>query len=118
MNVGELVGPFLEVRVGGDLSEDDPSDLVAPKRFKADITGGALCLSVGGGDGVTSAANIARGCVPLPIKGEGVFYGVYLGPRLRIGQNLNGGGVRQLVHPRTRHHAPALLLPMQVQDAR
>ena len=51
VNVGELVGPFLEVRVGGDLSEDDPSDLVAPKRFKADITGGALCLSVGSATG-------------------------------------------------------------------
>lgn len=33
-------------------------------------------------------------CAPLPITGVGVFDGVYLDERLRIGQNLNGGGAR------------------------
>ena len=86
-NVGELLGSALEVRVSGGLSEEDPADLTAPKRFNVDITRGQLCL-LGGSD-------LAGGvCAPLPIKGEGVFDGVYLGKRLRIGQNLNGGGAR------------------------
>ena len=33
-------------------------------------------------------------CLPLPIRGEGIFDSVYLGKRLRIGQNINGGGAR------------------------
>eukprot|EP00320_Phaeocystis_rex_P009438 CAMPEP_0119064308 /NCGR_PEP_ID=MMETSP1178-20130426/7429_1 /TAXON_ID=33656 /ORGANISM="unid sp, Strain CCMP2000" /LENGTH=225 /DNA_ID=CAMNT_0007045745 /DNA_START=26 /DNA_END=703 /DNA_ORIENTATION=- len=86
-NVGELLGRALEVRVSGSLTEADPADLTAPKRFKADITRGQLCL-LGGGDLSAGA------CAPLPITGEGVFDGVYLGKRLRIGQNLNGGGAR------------------------
>ena len=35
-----------------------------------------------------------RLCLPLPIQGEGLFDGQYLGERLRVGQNLNGGGAR------------------------
>eukprot|EP00967_Tisochrysis_lutea_P114274 scaffold181972_cov33-Tisochrysis_lutea.AAC.2 len=58
----------------------------APKRFRADITGGGLCV---GGDVDTGGI-----CAPLPITGVGVFDGVYLDERLRIGQNLNGGGAR------------------------
>ena len=54
----------------------------SPKRFEADITRGALCVGAG------------PACAPLPIRGEGVFDGLYLGSRLRIGQNLNGGGAR------------------------
>ena len=84
VNIGELAGPALEVRVSGGLSEDDPSDLTAPKRFRADITEGQLCL----------AGPLPAACAPLPIKGEGLFDGVYLGKRLRIGKNLNGGGAR------------------------
>ena len=80
-------GSCRAVGVSGSLSEEDPADLTAPKRFNVDITRGQLCL-FGGGD-------VAGGvCAPLPIKGEGVFDGVYLGKRLRIGQNLNGGGAR------------------------
>jgi len=30
----------------------------------------------------------------LPISGEGLFDGVYLDDRIRVGQNLNGGGAR------------------------
>jgi len=83
-NVGELLGPAVEVRVGGTLQEGDGTSLETPKRFRADIERGALCLG-----GSADAP-----CVPLPIKGEGLFDGVYLGERLRIGQNLNGGGAR------------------------
>ena len=83
-NVGELLGPALEVRVSGTLQEEDPSDLIAPKRFRADITQGQLC-AVGPGREL---------CLPLPIKGTGIFDGQYLDDRLRIGQNLNGGGAR------------------------
>jgi hypothetical protein len=92
INVGEVLGPALEVRVSGSLSEADPSDLIAPKRFKANIDQGALCASITMGS--SEKANIGRACLPLPIQGEGIFDGVYLGKRLRIGQNLNGGGVR------------------------
>jgi len=80
-NVGELLGRFLEVRVSGGLIEEDLNDVVAPKRFRANINKGELCA----GQAL---------CVPLPISGEGLFDGVYLGKRLRIGQNLNGGGAR------------------------
>lgn len=83
-NVGELLGPLLEVRVGGGLREEDGTSLRTPKRFRASIEGGAVCL--GGSE--------AAPCLPLPIAGEGLFDGVYLGERLRIGQNLNGGGAR------------------------
>ena len=81
-NVGELLGPALEVRVSGSLSEADPSVVRAPKRFRADIDKGEIC------------ATALSLCAPLPIKGEGIFDGVYLGKRMRIGQNLNGGGAR------------------------
>jgi hypothetical protein len=73
-----------QVRVSGSLSEDDLRDLTSPKRFRAEIDRGALCLG---------PADDAP-CVPLPISGVGLFDGVYLGRRLRIGQNLNGGGAR------------------------
>jgi hypothetical protein len=80
-NVGEVFGPALEVRVSGSLAEDDPSITRSPKRFRANIDRGQLCLG-------------GSLCAPLPISGEGIFDGVYLGKRLRIGQNLNGGGAR------------------------
>ena len=81
LNIGELLGPTLRVEVGGTLTEEDASVVRSPKRFRADITGGGLCLG-------------SLPCAPLPIKGVGLFEGVYLGRRLRIGQNLNGGGAR------------------------
>lgn len=83
-NVGELLGTMLEVRVGGSLKEMDENSLSTPKRFQANIEGGNLCLG----------AEEKSPCAPLPIRGEGLFDGVYLGKRLRIGQNLNGGGAR------------------------
>lgn len=81
-NVGELLGPAAAVLVSGGLREEDGATR-SPKRFRADIDSGRLCL--GGG---------TRACLPLPISGVGLFDGVYLGSRLRIGQNLNGGGAR------------------------
>ena len=81
LNIGELLGPTLRVEVSGTLTEEDASVVRSPKRFRADITGGGLCLG-------------SLPCAPLPIKGVGLFDGVYLGRRLRIGQNLNGGGAR------------------------
>lgn len=86
-NVGELLGSALEVRVSGSLSEDDLNDLTSPKRFRASINRGQICAD--------SRGDQSRGlCLPLPISGEGLFDGIYLGRRLRIGQNLNGGGAR------------------------
>ena len=92
VNVGELLGPAVEVRVAGSLSEEDLTDQRSPKRFKANINEGALCGSFTLGR--AEKANIGRLCAPLPISGEGIFDGVYLGSRIRIGQNLNGGGAR------------------------
>ena len=82
-NVGELLGPLLEVRVGGSLQEEDQSSFSTPKRFRANIDKGGLCI---GDEGDR--------CAPLPIRGEGIFDGIYLGERLRIGQNINGGGTK------------------------
>jgi len=82
-NVGELLGPLLVVRVSGILQEEDKGSSMTPKRFRANIDRGGLCL---GDEDVK--------CAPLPIRGEGIFDGVYLGERLRIGQNINGGGAR------------------------
>jgi len=81
-NVGELIGPLLEVTVAGSLREQDETSLSTPKRFRADIQKGHLCLG-----GAADAS-----CLPLPISGQGLFDGLYIGERLRIGQNLNGGG--------------------------
>jgi hypothetical protein len=63
------------------LTEADTTSLQVPKRFIANIFGGKLCA-------------FEDACVSLPISGEGLFDGVYLGERLRIGQNINGGGAR------------------------
>ena len=88
INIGELLGPAIRIVVSGSLSEEDESSLVIPKRFSADIYRGDLCI--GGNSLDDNNADIL--CVKLPISGVGVFNGVYLGERLRIGQSLNGGG--------------------------
>jgi hypothetical protein len=80
-NIGELFGPTLDVRVFGGLQEDDAGSTAVPKRFTAQIRGGQVCWN-------------GKEILPLPISGEGIFDGVYLGDRLRIGKNLNGGGAR------------------------
>ena len=79
-NVGEVLGPAVRVEVKGGLEELDSSVTRSPKRFRALIDDGALCAG--------------SACAPLPISGEGLFDGVYLDDRLRVGQNLNGGGAR------------------------
>ena len=38
-------------------------------------------------------------CAPLPIRGDGSFDALYVGPRVRVSQNVEGGGVRT-VHVR------------------
>ena len=81
-NVGELFGPNLFAKVEGNLSEvddDTTTRRVTPKRFRADIFGGALCYQ-------------QRTCIPFPIEGVGSFDVLYLGERVRLLQNINGGG--------------------------
>jgi len=82
-NIGELWGPLTSATVSGKLKEENPSRRNTPKRYKASIDHGSICLSTSN-----------KSCLPLPISGEGLFDGVYLGKRLRIGQNVNGGGAR------------------------
>ncbi|CAJ1950005.1 unnamed protein product [Cylindrotheca closterium] len=85
-NIGQVLGPWIDVKVSGMLQEEDPSSTRIPKRFQANINGGKLCVHAG--------SNTEGACVGLPIKGEGIFDSLYLGERLRIGQNINGGGAR------------------------
>ena len=75
-NIGQLLGPALQVSVQGSLRRAD-----VPKRFVAEINGGKIRWQ-------------QQACLGLPISGEGLFDSVYLGERLRIGQNINGGGAR------------------------
>ena len=78
------MGPEMEVRVGGTLREGDGTSPETPKTFVVGIKRGQLCIG----------RSTDTQWVPIPIRGEGLFDGVYLGERLRIGQNLNGGGAR------------------------
>ena len=101
-NVGQLLGPFLTVEVSGDVQQlktnNDvggemtslPPD-VTKKRYVANINGGKLCLS---SPSSSQPSNLNKACAKLPIHGEGIFDSIYVGPRLRIGQNINGGGAR------------------------
>jgi len=68
--------------VAGDSIDPDATTTKVPKRLQANIQGGALCASV----------TEKPVCAPLPISGVGLFDSVYLGDRLRIGQNVNGDG--------------------------
>jgi hypothetical protein len=80
INTGELFGPWAYVNVSGSLQEYDPITNQVPKRLRANIEAGKLCAR--------------QMCLDLPIRGEGLFDSLYLGERLRIGQNINGGGAR------------------------
>jgi hypothetical protein len=80
-NIGQVFGPNLAVHVYGSLQEDKTGSTDVPKRFKAQIQGGMVCWR-------------DREILTLPITGEGLFDGVFLGDRLRIGRNVNGGGAR------------------------
>lgn len=81
VNVGEIFGPSLAVRVFGDLAQVDPDSRSSPKRFAARINGGTLCWK-------------ETTCVDLPISGDGLFDILYLGGRIRVLQNIDGGGAR------------------------
>jgi hypothetical protein len=80
-NIGQVMGPWVDVRVSGELHEENPTTMASPKRFQADIQRGELCVQ-------------RIYCAPLPIEGQGLFDSVYVGERLRIGQNINGGRAR------------------------
>lgn len=92
-NIGQVLGSLAEVRVSGSLREVPSSAQVSSpssstttsttkRRFEATIEGGKICLG-------------ASCPIDLPmIQGKGVFDSLYLGDRLRIGQNINGGGAR------------------------
>lgn len=80
-NIGQILGPWADVTVSGTLEEKDSTSTRIPKEFQAAIQGGKLCLR-------------KSNCIGLPIQGEGIFDSLYLGERLRIGQNINGGGAR------------------------
>ena len=90
-NVGQVLGPLVEVRVMGSLERKNASqkEVVTPARFSATIQRGDMCFF---GSGTEDESR--QMCIPLPIFGVGLFDGLYVGRRLRIGQNLNGGGAR------------------------
>ena len=87
-NVGQILGPWVQVQVSGKIREAIPGDRRVPKRFVATIDRGALCAQS------SQKQKPQQLCLDLPISGEGIFDSVYLGRRLRIGQNINGGGAR------------------------
>ena len=97
-NVGQVLGSWADVRVSGSLREVSatnqplPNDQQPLRRFEASINGGKLCVN----GGSVPRNNESISCpIDLPmIRGEGIFDSVYLGDRLRIGQNINGGGAR------------------------
>jgi len=87
-NIGEVWGARAAVTVAGTLQEQNQSQVTTPKRYVARIQEGSLCYNN------PSKNNHDKYCLPLPISGKGLFDGIYLGKRLRIGQNINGGGAR------------------------
>ena len=96
INVAELLGPLLEVRAAGSITED-ANDGTSPRRVRAEVSQGAICGSFT--IGTREKANTGRLCGPLPIRGDGSFDALYVGPRIRISENVEGGGVRT-VHVR------------------
>lgn len=94
-NIGQVLGSWADVRVSGSLREiTNGNDInAAPstkRRFEATINGGKFCV------GAPLADDTRAHCpIDLPmIQGTGIFDSIYLGDRLRIGQNINGGGAR------------------------
>ena len=85
-NIGQVLGSLADVRVSGSLREIVNHQATNKRRFEATIEGGRLCF--GGFDSSNCPINL-----PM-IQGTGIFESLYLGDRLRIGQNINGGGAR------------------------
>ena len=84
-NIGQLLGPLINVQVAGSLQKSTPS--IPFQRYEANIEGGKMCFA--------SHEPTVHCWIDLPmIQGQGLFDSLYLGDRLRIGQNLNGGGAR------------------------
>jgi hypothetical protein len=79
-NRGELFGPGFFAQVTGGVTEVDSFSRRTPKALEANIQGGQVC--------------VGQACFPLPIQGVGLFDILYLGDRLRILQNRNGGGAK------------------------
>lgn len=96
INVAEILGPLLEVRAAGSITED-ANDGTSPRRVRTELAQGAICGSVT--IGTREKANTGRLCGPLPIRGDGSFDALYVGPRIRISENVEGGGART-VHVR------------------
>ena len=113
VNVGQVFGPSLFVRVLGTYQQVNPNDNRNPKQLQADIVRGQLCWGIDPtvpttqssrhspsppqeNDAMAAAVTAAAAsvCVELPIQGMGLFESWYLGERLRILQNLNGTGAR------------------------
>ena len=93
-NIGQVMGSLADVRVSGNLRELPAESSDTKRRFEANINGGRLCFGalLPSQNMQASAANCP---IDLPmIKGKGIFDSLYLGDRLRIGQNINGGGAR------------------------
>lgn len=86
-NIGEVLGPSVQVRVRGTFEKEKES-ILQPRRFSAKINEGELCF------GGKADANEGGTCISLPIEGVGLFDAVYIDSKLRIGQNINGGGAR------------------------
>jgi len=98
INVGELLGPLLEVRAAGSFTEQASSDgRPLPRRIQADMREGVLCGSLTMGS--REKANTGRVCGPLPIRGDCSFDSLYVGEQVRVSQNVDGGGART-VHVR------------------
>ncbi len=97
-NIGQVLGSLADVRVSGTLKEmkantNTPSASTPKRRFEATIQGGKLCLDAPLPS--LQASQTANCPIDLPmIQGTGIFESIYLGERLRIGQNINGGGAR------------------------
>ena len=97
-NIGQVLGSLADVRVSGTLTEisgkaETPDASTSKRRFEATIQGGKLCLDAPLPS--LPAPKTANCPIDLPmIQGTGIFESIYLGERLRIGQNINGGGAR------------------------
>ena len=98
VNIGQLWGPNLYVRVLGTFAEVDPTATASPKRLQADITSGQVCWQQPAAQSrrQSSIPLVVRSesCLDLPIQGMGLFDSLYLGPRLRTLRNINGTGAR------------------------
>jgi hypothetical protein len=111
-NVGQVLGSLADVRVSGSLRElattttpsggSPPLAALTFRRFEATIEGGGLCFGEAfllpspeaqAGAAVNSSSSSCPINLPM-IRGRGIFDSLYLGDRLRIGRNINGGGAR------------------------